>query len=228
MPLLHSLVPSWASPQSPPLRKVQRVWRMVPRQVDSTGRVPDGEEKSGPRKSTCNVNQKNSCKICEDKTIVTYEVMQDFCIKSMGIRAFSKNRNPHIAVLHAFPVVCLALTEKRATLHLCNDEFLDEKRNGNRNSEFGILISLQKFLFQTPKMLQHLCFFSLGFLQGNLRAKKQKTKHTLLNLASSFISREAWRPWSRVFASCWRFPLPRWCRPFHLWHRDPSCACWVP
>ena len=149
---------------------------MVPRQVDSTGRVPDGEEKSGPRKSTCNVNQKNSCKICEDKTIVTYEVMQDFCIKSMGIRAFSKNRNPHIAVLHAFPVVCLALTEKRATLHLCNDEFLDEKRNGNRNSEFGILISLQKFLFQTQKNAPTPMFFLIRVFTRKSSGKKTKNQ----------------------------------------------------
>ena len=37
MPLLHSLVPSWVSPRSPPLRKVLRVWRMVPRQAVSAG-----------------------------------------------------------------------------------------------------------------------------------------------------------------------------------------------
>ena len=133
-------------------------------------------------------------------------------------------------MLDAFPVVCLALTEKRVTLHPCNFEFLDEKRNGNRNSELGILISLQKFLFQTPKMLQRLKLFShWGSYKEIHREKKQKTKHTLLNLASGFISsREAWHRWSRVFASCWRFPLRRWCRPFHLWHRGPSWSCWVP
>ena len=48
MPLLHSLVPSWVSPRSPPLRKVLRVSRMVPRQAVSAGVgvTVDGEEKS--------------------------------------------------------------------------------------------------------------------------------------------------------------------------------------
>ena len=65
------------------------------------------------------------------------------------------------------------------TSHTCNDEVLEEKRNGNRNAEVGHFDLSPNFLFQTPKMLQHLkVFCNIGFFTRNFPGKKE-TSNTL-------------------------------------------------